>query len=217
MTLSALLGIEMADDNTTAPEEYAGQLGLTDQSSFYNMLHFMIRQAIGMIRVQMPVKVVAVTGGGVDVAGTVDVQPLVQQIDGTGKTTSHGVVYGIPFSRNQGGTNVIINDPKVGDIGTIAIHDRDISALKNTSKESPPGSFRRFSPSDGVYHAAMLNLQKPKQYHQFTDTGMVQKDMSGSTATFDSGNITHTAGSGSITHAAPQKIIQTATKILLNC
>ncbi len=70
-------------------------------------------------------------------------QPLIKQTDGQGNSTDHGIIYGIPVSRSQGGGSAIINDPKVGDIGHMSIFGSRQSALKaNQGKTSTPGSQR---------------------------------------------------------------------------
>ena len=151
--------------------EEGGQSRLDEagSASTFNQHAFTIDQALTRIRTSVVVKIVAVHGGGVGPAPTVDVQPLVKQVDGQGgSATSHGTIYGIPCTRSQAGDSVIINDPVVGDIGTMVIHDRDISSLKaNNGQESTPGSYRRHDPADGVYHGPILNQTKPTQYIQF--------------------------------------------------
>lgn len=161
-------------------EGFFGQQGLSDNTSNYNAQVFLIRQELGKVRTAVSVKVVAVNGGGVGAPPTVDVQPLVNQIDGQGNQTPHGVIHGIPCTRTQGGGNAIINDPKVGDVGHMIISDRDISSNKaNNGDQSNPGSFRMHDMADGVYHGAMLNPANPNQYVQFTTTGVKIVDMNG--------------------------------------
>ena len=146
-------------------DSFFGQSGNADVASKFNAIRFLIRQLIGKVRTGVPVKIIAVHGGGVGPPPTVDVQPVVNQIDGVMKSTSHGVVYGIPVTRNQGGASAVINDPVVGDVGHMVIADRDISSLKNNAgAPSNPSSFRRHHLSDGVYHAAMLNKTAPTDY-----------------------------------------------------
>ena len=145
-----------------------GFRGPVDGADEFNAHTFMIRQELGRVRTGIPVKIVAVHGGGVGAAPTVDVQPMVNQIDGQGNATPHGIIYGIPATRNQGGDGAIINDPVVGDIGHMVVSDRDISSVKaNAGAQSNPGSFRRHDLSDGVYHGAMLNAAAPAQYVWF--------------------------------------------------
>ncbi|HEX2753713.1 MAG TPA: Gp138 family membrane-puncturing spike protein [Alphaproteobacteria bacterium] len=158
---------------TDKPKGYFGQQGLASDTSESNALHFAIQQALGDVRTNVPVKIIAVHGGGVGAPPTVDVQPLINQIDGLGNKTDHGIIYGIPSARSQGGGNAIINDPKVGDIGMMHVSDRDMSSLKgNKGAQSNPGSFRSHDLADGVYHGPILNPANPDQYVQFTDTGL---------------------------------------------
>lgn len=159
---------------------YFGQQGITANTSDLNSFDFLIDQKIGQLRTNVAVKVVAVNGGGVGAPPTVDVQPLVNQIDGQGNQTPHGIIYGIPTTRSQGGGNAVINDPKVGDVGFMAVSDRDISALKaNQGGQSNPGSYRSHDMADGVYTGAILNPANPTQYVQFTETGVKVVSSSG--------------------------------------
>jgi hypothetical protein len=160
---------------------YFGQIGLADGDSEYNLLRFIIRQELAGVRTGVPVVVKAVHGGGVGAPPTVDVQPLVNQIDGQGNKTDHGTIYGIAVGRNQGGANAIINDPVAGDVGHLAVNDRDISVVKaNGGKKGNPGSFRRHNLADGIYLAAVFAVT-PTQYVQFTATGLRIVDINGNT------------------------------------
>lgn len=163
---------------------HVGQQGAFDHASLFHIVNFLVQQALSEVRTAVPVKIVAVHGGGVGAAPTVDVQPLVKQMDGEGNASSHGTIYGIPCARNQGGGNAVINDPKAGDIGHLVVSDRDISSVKsNDGAESNPGSMRRHDLADGVYHAACMNAGTPDQYVQFTDTGVRIVDKNGNSAT----------------------------------
>lgn len=147
-----------------------GQVGEYDLTTEFGRISFMIQQALGAARFGTPVKVVKVHGGGVGPAPTVDVQPLVKMMDIRGNSSSHGTIYGIPVYRNQAGKNVIINDPLVDDIGWLSVGDRDIQSFKNNGgKESNPGSSRRHSMSDGIYHAAICMQVTPNQYLHYID------------------------------------------------
>ncbi len=178
----------------------APQYVSTNANSAYNQHQFMIDQAMGRISGAKVVKIVAVYGGGINEPGTVDVTPLVNQVDGGGNSTPHGVIYGIPYTRSQGGGNVVINDPVVGDIGYMLVADRDISSVKSTKKQANPGSRRRFDPADGVYLGAMLN-GAPKQHIAFTATGIEISDMNGNTITLGPGGITLSSSTQIITES----------------
>jgi len=154
-------------------EGFFGQRGLTAGGNDANAVEFLVRQIMAQARTVVPVKVIAVHGGGVDRPPTIDVQPLINQTNGIGESKPHGVVYGIATTRSQGGTGGIINDPRVGDVGLMSVADRDISSLKaNDGAQSNPGSYRTHDLSDGVYHGSML-MVPPVHYLHFTDEGIV--------------------------------------------
>lgn len=176
-----------------------GQQDPTVQNDDFNATAFLVRQMVSRLSTMKLVKVVKVTpgegDGDVKKAGTVDVQPLVSQIDGNGNATPHGVVYGVPWSRAQGGKNAVVVDPEAGDIGYVVCADRDISAVKAAGKESPPGSRRQYDLADGVYCGACLNVA-PEQYLAFTADGyrLVDKHGNSITSSADGINLKPAAG-----------------------
>ena len=127
---------------------------------------------ISKISSSAPVEVITVTNdGGVSPIGYVAIRPLVQQIDGDGNVIDHGVIYNVPYMRIQGGSNAVILDPQIGDIGIAIFCDKDISAVKATGAAAPPGSARRFAMSDAVYLQSILS-SAPSQYVRFSDAGV---------------------------------------------
>lgn len=146
---------------------FIGSQNYHSDNSRFNATQFHIEQVLSKLGTSMPVKVLAVTNtGGVSPTGTVDVQPLVNQIDGDGNQTPHGVLHGLPYVRLYGGANAIIIDPQVGDIGVAVFAQRDISAVKKTKKQANPGSRRQYSMADGMYFGGTLS-GTPTQYIQF--------------------------------------------------
>src|SRR5512139_7424 len=120
---------------------YQSNLDPTISATEYNALTFLIRQLLSKVNTATLVQVKAVTNsGGVAAVGTVDVHPLINQQDASGNAIPHGTLYGLPYSRLQGGTNAVILDPQVGDIGIAIFASRDISAAKATKGENNPGS-----------------------------------------------------------------------------
>jgi len=103
-------------------------------------------------------------------AGTVDIQPLVNQVDGYGNAVPHGVIYGCPYFQLQSGSSAVIIPPTVGDIGVAIFADRDISGVIANRKRSNPGSNRMFDYADGMYFGGMLNAV-PTQFIQFAADG----------------------------------------------
>lgn len=152
--------------------EYVGQQGLNDGTSRFNAITFLIEQALGRIATATLVQVKSVTNdGGVSPVGFVDVQPLVNQLDGNNNAVPHGVVFNLPYFRLQGGANAVIIDPVVGDKGIAVFADRDISSVKANKVQSNPGSLRCFDMADGLYLGGFLN-GIPTQYVQFNSDGI---------------------------------------------
>jgi phage baseplate assembly protein gpV len=96
---------------------------------------------------------------------------LVNQLDGAGNSVLHVTIYNLPYLRIQGGSNGIIIDPQEGDIGICVFASRDISNIKTTKTQSPPGSYRQYSFADGMYLGGVLN-GTPTQYVQFSTAGI---------------------------------------------
>lgn len=151
---------------------YTGTQDPASGSGEYGALSFLVNQILAQIQTVTLVKIVAVTNnGGVSPVGFVDVQPLVNQVDGAGSATPHGVVFGLPYFRLQGGSNAIILDPQVGDIGMCGFASRDISSVKASQSQANPGSGRTFDWADGLYFGGLLN-GIPVQYMAFSSSGI---------------------------------------------
>jgi hypothetical protein len=163
----------MADDASG----YAGQAGLTAGNSSRNADDFQAQQRTAHVRTMVPVKVMKVHGGGVGPAPTLDVQILLDQQDGQGNATPHGMIYGIQAPRNMSGNMAIINDPVVGDMGWMHVADRDISAFVSANDKASPGSNRRHSMSDGVYQRSHDSKGTPKQYIMAREDGITIVDV----------------------------------------
>lgn len=141
-------------------------------ASQFNALRFMVNAMLTRVRTATLVKVMAVTNsGGLSEVGFVDILPLVNQVDGSGKPTPHGTIFRCPYLRIQGGANAVIIDPEVGDIGIAVFADRDISSATANKGPANPGSRRRFSMADGLYLGGVLN-GTPSQYVRFSSAGI---------------------------------------------
>ena len=144
-----------------------GQQSATDGNSEVNRNAFLTHQMLGRVGTVKLVRVEKVHPGQNGAPGKIDVTPLVNQIDGQGKSTEHGTVYGIQYVRWQGGTAGIICDPVVGDIGYAFCSDRDTSAALKKKGRANPGSNRRFDVADAVYMGTVVSAA-PKMFIQFT-------------------------------------------------
>jgi hypothetical protein len=145
----------------------------THGTSEFNTLNFIIDSALTKVNTATLVKVVGISeiGGPHDPVGFVDITPLVARILGDGTTQLPGIIYHCAYMRIQGGTNAIIIDPVVGDIGIAIFAQQDISAVQTTRAPSNAGSNRVFSPADALYLGGVLNGE-PLQYLKFAANGV---------------------------------------------
>jgi hypothetical protein len=190
----------------TAPNNYAwqGTQGPeTDQDDF-NSSVFIAESLLNGISTATLVKVVrspydaqgnTIAPGTVGPVGYIDVQPLVNQLDGYGNATPHGTVYHVSYHRYQSGSGAVISDPVVGDIGKIVVADRDTSSVRATGKQSNPGSRRQFDKADGTYFGCSQGAA-PSQWFTFTDGGIVIHDKNGNSITMDGSGVTIVDKSG---------------------
>ncbi|AOR76345.1 Gp138 family membrane-puncturing spike protein [Novosphingobium resinovorum] len=138
-------------------ENYTGFGGIAQTQDDYSVADFIARQIMNGMATSAIVEVKAVHTNGEDV--TVDVQPMVHQIDGAGTGIPHGIIHGLPVFSLRGGPCVIRINPRVGDIGQVKFCSSDISTVKKTKAPANPSTRRRFDWSDGIYYGAIL----PKQ------------------------------------------------------
>jgi hypothetical protein len=151
--------------------EVFGQQGPGTTANVFNTISFIVAQKIAQLAGKMPVEVVNVYNeGGVTAVGLVDVRPMVNQMTGNREAVPHGIIYGVPYFRLQGGANAIIIDPGVGDIGSLDCCYRDISNVKSAKAPANPASFRQFDWADGLYSGGYLN-EVPSQYFQMLPAG----------------------------------------------
>lgn len=149
-------------------DEPQGQQSLYDDTNEFNVTSFLIAQALSLIAGSTLVQVVACTKNDqVGPIGTVDVQPLVNMLDGAGKAQAHGVLYKLTYCRVQGGRDAVICDPVKGDIGVAVFASRDISSVKKNQKRSNPGTLRQNSYSDGMYLFTAITPEAPLQWVRF--------------------------------------------------
>ena len=187
---------------------FTGQADASARAGDFNQSAFMISQALSRVETNALVKVVAVTSSGqVAPAGYVDVQPLVNQVDGAGTAVPHGTIHGLPYFRLQGGTNAIIMDPVVGDIGMAGFCSRDISSVKANKAQANPGSRRRHDPADGIYFGGVLN-GTATQYVQFSTAGIA---IVSPTAVMLTGPSVQITGANSVAIASPSVAITGAS------
>lgn len=106
-----------------------------------------------------------------DSGESVTIMPLIDGFTGSGDRIPKTEIYGVPVWRLQRGGSAVKMPPIVGDIGMIAICDRDISGVKATRESSLPGSNRTHNYADALYLGGVLNAE-PSQYVSFRDDGI---------------------------------------------
>lgn len=180
---------------------YQGAFNTRTGLGAFNTQLFLIRRVLAEAHTAALVQIVSCTNAGTDSAvGFVDVQPLVDQLDGTGKPVPHGQLHSLPYMRMQGGANAVILDPQPGDIGIAIFAERDISRVKANKAQAAPGSLRKFDMADGLYLGGVLN-GVPTQYVQFSPSGI--SIISPTAVTVTAPNVTINA-STSATITAPE-------------
>ena len=157
-----------------------GQQNLASGNNDFNAISFLIQQLLSKMNTATLVSVKSVSPGGrTGPVGFVDVQPLVNQIDGLGQPIPHGTIVNVPYIRIQGGGNALVVDPKVGDVGVCVFCDRDMSAaIASPGSPVNPGSRRKFDMSDGLYFGGW-NPVAPTHYVAVDDVGIGLEAASG--------------------------------------
>ncbi|MGF6604921.1 hypothetical protein P3T23_009677 [Paraburkholderia sp. GAS448] len=141
-------------------------------ASEYDRHRSIVEQLLTRVRTAYLARVVAVSqNSSVEEAGTLDLQPLVGQLDGAGNVIAHGVIHGIPYLRLAGGANAVILDPPPGDTGLVVVCDRDSSSACANLAPAAPGSLRKHDMSDSVYATTVLS-GIPQQYIAFSTSGI---------------------------------------------
>ncbi|MCU5775131.1 Gp138 family membrane-puncturing spike protein [Erwiniaceae bacterium BAC15a-03b] len=101
----------------------------------------------------------------------VSVKPIVDGFTGNGDRITNEPIHGVPVWRLQRGASAVMMPPIAGDIGLIAMCDRDITAVKKTKDSALPGSNRTHSYSDAIYLGGVLNAE-PSQFVKFSNDGI---------------------------------------------
>lgn len=120
-------------------------------TSLVNALDTFLSQKLKQINTFLPVKILEVN------SGTVDVQVLIQSITADNQAFSGPKIFNCPYLTYSAGKNAFLLTPEVGDIGLMGFFQRDASKVISTKgSESLPGSLRTFSFSDGIYLGSIL-------------------------------------------------------------
>lgn len=127
-----------------------GTSNLRDTQNEASLIEFIARKVMNGMATAALVKVMAVNGD------TVDVQPMVHQVDGAGVAIPHGTIHALPWFSIRAGAVEISATPVDGDIGLAVFCQSDTSSAKATKAPAPPPTRRRFDWSDGFYFGGFL-------------------------------------------------------------
>lgn len=145
-------------------------INIGSMTSSYTAITNIVKQYLrGFVGTCIPVTVVSIPEGK---NNYVNVQPVLQNITTTGDVlpTENAVYYNIPMMTLQGGVCQIEFPPVVGDYGLLVASKFDISQYKNNHAESPVGSDRTFSFSDGFYLPLSFNPKSEGVYIKNAET-----------------------------------------------
>ena len=137
-------------------------------------LQAVIRGMLGSVNTGELVEVVAVSAVGVAPVGFVSVRPLVYKVDGDNNNVERGIIHNVPYFRLQGGTNAVIIDPAIGDIGFCGVCSRDISLVKRIRAAAAPNMRRVSDISDAVFMGGWSS-KTPTQYVWFNGDNIILK------------------------------------------
>ena len=140
----------------------------------YDKVISQFNSLITNVNTAIPCKVVAIEKQeqrGVNIVGFVDIQLMIEQTNGQKKGNETAIICNVPYVRIQGGTNAVIIDPEINDLGVAIFSSRDITNFKEARRQTPPATWRKFSISDAIYIGGIRN-QKPVQYIHFRNDGI---------------------------------------------
>ncbi|KMK23091.1 hypothetical protein ABW11_21000 [Pluralibacter gergoviae] len=139
----------------------------SDVASEGNTLNYIFSQLLGNLFFIDIVRVEAIQDE------LLTVRSLLPGIFNAGEPVQRQSTGRVPFLRLQGGDSAVIMDPRVGDIGLMAVCDKDISDVKKTRTDALPASLRRHDAADGIYLTGISLLNSPPaQYVRFDPSGI---------------------------------------------
>lgn len=176
-------------------------------SSLTNALDYAISQRLMMINTMLPCKVIAVNAPDHPDTqlASLDVQPIVNMLDASGKPIAYPIIYEVPIIFQQGGNAGIIIEYQGDDLVWVGFAQRDMSnksyATSSSPKSSPtlvnPATNRMFSLSDGVVLGS-YSSKAPEVMVKVTSKGIDIKGKDKPVNVTTSGDISISTTSGAV-------------------
>lgn len=137
----------------------------SDFTDSINALLYLINNEMAKIKTTLVVRVVNVN------VDTIDVVPVVMDVNASGEPIPVGIVYNIKYIMWQFGTNAIKATPKIGDIGLMLVCKNDSS--KSSLMKGVVDSKREYCLRDGIYLGGLFGFNAPAtKFIQFDENGM---------------------------------------------
>lgn len=134
-------------------EAKKGFLDESTNSNDFNKLSFIIRQTVlGLVDTCFVGIVKAVNEDN-----TVDVLPIVNGVDGNGKSVERSIVFNLPYLRHQGGVCKVDIMPAIGDIGLVCLTKEDSSSAIEQKSNTVPPTDKKYNKSNGIYIASIAS------------------------------------------------------------
>jgi len=133
-----------------------------DRANLFNQLVYLINTRLSMLNTLKICTVVAFHGN------TIDVRPMLTEIDGNGNQIEQSILYGIPILQIQGGTSGLKIEYKENDIVLCAFCDKDIQSLVRSKKTSAPTTDLITPLNSGICIGAVL-FNEATIYIEITD------------------------------------------------
>jgi hypothetical protein len=140
-----------------------GSQNLSTNLTDFNTLDFYIDGKLLRINTIKICKISAVNADG-----TVNVIPMVKNLNGKKEPLPLSELKSFPILRQQGGTSGFIIEYQVGDIVLVGFCDRDPQAVIRSKKEAAPSTYTPFPLSGGIVLGAVL-FEDAQIYVKVTD------------------------------------------------
>lgn len=151
--------------------------------------------------------------------GKLTATPMVQRVDGFGKTVKNAPISNMPFYRPQAGKAAIIMEPQPGDKALAVFSKLDSSNLAvGQNDQVQPGSHRKFDQADGFLINGILGVEPEIWLMLDPASGNIElstKAASVEISCRDSGDMVIKTGSGAVTIECTTAATITCPKIEL--
>lgn len=138
-----------------------------------NALLYIINKEVDKVKTMILVRVVGVNTveTAVRKVDTIDVIPVIQEVDANNEAVPLDIIPNIKYIRWQFGNNAIKAVPAIGDIGIMIISKKDASRISINS--GIVTTKREYCLQDGVYIGGLLGFNsEPTQFIDFTENGI---------------------------------------------